>query len=273
MEIVNGFPSFSVVSCHLVLTLFALTSLMVLKQLASASVDSLRINKQMSNMKFLRTMFTSSGMELREVAQKVPWARAQIARVPEAARSTTGLGALLLPQRGTPRGQECNLGRLATENTECGITVIRPPLPFLFGCESPSSSRPACRITSHERGNRGGRILLRTRGHRLCKDWLAESCRRFGVACWAYCLIPDHVHLILTPDDSAGLALARAHWLLTRALSIRGGPGAEESQGLPSSVPEPSSLMPFGSRSPTLTLFVRRRRRYATQGVGRTRSG
>jgi hypothetical protein len=32
---------------------------------------------------------------------------------------------------------------------------------------------------------------------------------RFGVACLSYCLTPNHVHLILTPDDPAGLALAR----------------------------------------------------------------
>jgi hypothetical protein len=44
-------------------------------------------------------MFTSSGMELHEVGEKVLWARAQIARVPEAARSTTGLRASFLPQR------------------------------------------------------------------------------------------------------------------------------------------------------------------------------
>jgi hypothetical protein len=68
MEIVNGFPSFSVVSSHLVLTLFVLTSLTVLKHSALASVGSIRINRQVSHLKFLRTMFISSGIELHEVA-------------------------------------------------------------------------------------------------------------------------------------------------------------------------------------------------------------
>ena len=67
MEIFNGFPSFAVVSCHLVLTLFTLISLTVLKHLARASVDSLRINKQMSNLKFVRAMFTFNGMELHDI--------------------------------------------------------------------------------------------------------------------------------------------------------------------------------------------------------------
>ena len=65
-----------------------------------------------------------------------------------------------------------------------------------------------------QRGNRGERIFFELEDFRLYKDWLAESCRRFGVACWAYCLMPNHVHLILTPDDGAGLALALAQGCL-----------------------------------------------------------
>ena len=70
MEILNGFPSFAVVSCHLAFTLCALSSLTVLRHLASASVDSLRINKQMSNLEFLRAMFTTNGMELHDIGLK-----------------------------------------------------------------------------------------------------------------------------------------------------------------------------------------------------------
>src|SRR5271165_5934731 len=101
MEIVNGFPSFAVVSCHLAFTLFALSSLMVVRHLACASVDSLRINKQMSNLKFVRAMFTSKGMKLHDIGQKVLWAGAQIAaRVAEAREVNDGLRALFLPQHG-----------------------------------------------------------------------------------------------------------------------------------------------------------------------------
>jgi putative transposase len=31
-----------------------------------------------------------------------------------------------------------------------------------------------------QRGNRGERIFFETADYRLYKDWLAESCRRFG---------------------------------------------------------------------------------------------
>ena len=74
-----------------------------------------------------------------------------------------------------------------------------------------------------QRGNRGERIFFEAEDFRLYKDWLAQSCRRFGVACWAYCLMPNHVHLILTPDDAAGLALAlsRAHRLYAGFVNAR----------------------------------------------------
>jgi putative transposase len=64
-----------------------------------------------------------------------------------------------------------------------------------------------------QRGNRRERVFLEEADYALYGDWLAESCRHFGVAVWAYCLMPNHVHLILTPSDAAGigLALARAH--------------------------------------------------------------
>ena len=42
---------------------------------------------------------------------------------------------------------------------------------------------------------------------------IAQSCRAARVAVWGYCLMPNHVHLILVPDDEGGLraALAEAH--------------------------------------------------------------
>ena len=46
-----------------------------------------------------------------------------------------------------------------------------------------------------------------------CRDWLAEAAHEARVAVWAWCLTPNHVHLILVPQDEDGLrrALARAH--------------------------------------------------------------
>jgi putative transposase len=54
---------------------------------------------------------------------------------------------------------------------------------------------------------------------------LAEGCRAAGVAVWAYCLMPNHVHLILVPADEGGLraALAEAHRRYTRHVNFREG--------------------------------------------------
>jgi putative transposase len=41
-----------------------------------------------------------------------------------------------------------------------------------------------------QRGNRRERIFFEDGDYALYRDWLAESCRRFGVSCWAYCLMP-----------------------------------------------------------------------------------
>jgi putative transposase len=51
---------------------------------------------------------------------------------------------------------------------------------------------------------------LRTGDYVLYRDRLAERCRKASVACWAYCLMPNHVHLILVPATADGLARAIA---------------------------------------------------------------
>jgi len=47
----------------------------------------------------------------------------------------------------------------------------------------------------------------------LYRDLLATNCRAAKVEVWAWCLMPNHVHLILVPSDPDGLrrALARVH--------------------------------------------------------------
>jgi putative transposase len=74
-----------------------------------------------------------------------------------------------------------------------------------------------------QRGHRGERIFAAADDYALYRDWLTESFRRFGVAVWAYCQMPNHVHLILTPADAEGLALAlaRAHRLYSGFVNAR----------------------------------------------------
>jgi REP-associated tyrosine transposase len=74
-----------------------------------------------------------------------------------------------------------------------------------------------------QRGNRRERVFFEEGDYALYRDWLGESCRRFGVEVWAYCQMPNHVHLILTPQDGEGLALAlsRAHRLYAGFVNAR----------------------------------------------------
>jgi putative transposase len=39
-------------------------------------------------------------------------------------------------------------------------------------------------------------------------DLMAEWCRKCNVAIWAYCLMPNHVHLVAVPEAEEGLRLA-----------------------------------------------------------------
>jgi putative transposase len=52
---------------------------------------------------------------------------------------------------------------------------------------------------------------------------MAAACAEHGVDVWAYCLMPNHVHLVVVPGDAEGLALAvgRAHGRYTRAINFR----------------------------------------------------
>jgi putative transposase len=54
---------------------------------------------------------------------------------------------------------------------------------------------------------------------------MAEHCAAARVAVWAYCLMPNHVHLILVPETETGLrdALGPAHRRYTMAVNAREG--------------------------------------------------
>ncbi len=76
-----------------------------------------------------------------------------------------------------------------------------------------------------QRGNRRQRVFFSEADYRLYLDLLAEHTRVARVAVWAYCLMPNHVHLILVPRDGEGLraALGEAHRRYTRHINVREG--------------------------------------------------
>jgi putative transposase len=64
-----------------------------------------------------------------------------------------------------------------------------------------------------QRGNGRARTFFSDADYALYRDLLAQHCGAANVQLWAWCLMPNHVHLILVPSNSDGLrrALAAVH--------------------------------------------------------------
>jgi putative transposase len=74
-----------------------------------------------------------------------------------------------------------------------------------------------------QRGNRRQQVFFSDADYQTYVGLLAESCRKAHVEVWAYCLMPNHVHLILVPREADGLraALADAHRRYSREINFR----------------------------------------------------
>lgn len=90
-----------------------------------------------------------------------------------------------------------------------------------------------------QRGNRRQQTFFGPDDYGFYKDLLAEWARRAEVEVWAWCLMPNHVHLILTPAEPDGLhrALGEAHRRYTRHVNARAGWTGYLWQGRFSSAP------------------------------------
>jgi putative transposase len=64
-----------------------------------------------------------------------------------------------------------------------------------------------------QRGIGRARTFLSEADYALYRELLGRHCREADVAVWAWCLTPNHVHLIFVPSDADGLrrALAAVH--------------------------------------------------------------
>ncbi len=89
----------------------------------------------------------------------------------------------------------------------------------------PRSSRIVVPGVAHhvtQRGNRRQQTFFSAGDYARYRDLAAEGCRRAGVTVLAWCLMPNHVHLILVPQSGDGLraALGNAHrdyaWTINR---------------------------------------------------------
>jgi putative transposase len=75
------------------------------------------------------------------------------------------------------------------------------------------------------RGNRREPIFFRDGDQDTYRGVLAEHLRQEAVEVWAYCFMPNHVHLILCPstEDGLGRALGGAHRRWSHWINARAG--------------------------------------------------
>jgi putative transposase len=76
-----------------------------------------------------------------------------------------------------------------------------------------------------QRGNRRQRTFFLDEDYATYRELMATWCRMRGVEVWAYCLMPNHVHLVGVPQDETALrsAIGEAHRRYTLAVNTREG--------------------------------------------------
>ena len=76
-----------------------------------------------------------------------------------------------------------------------------------------------------QRGNRRQQTFFGDEDYLAYLELMAEWCTMYNVQIWAYCLMPNHVHLIAVPKtkDGLNLAIGEAHRRYTRRINFREG--------------------------------------------------
>lgn len=74
-----------------------------------------------------------------------------------------------------------------------------------------------------QRGNRRQPVFFSDDDYRAYLALIRDACERAGTAVLAYCLMPNHVHLIMVPRHENGLrgAIAEAHRRYSRRVNFR----------------------------------------------------
>jgi putative transposase len=76
-----------------------------------------------------------------------------------------------------------------------------------------------------QRGNRRQQTFFSDEDYEAYVGLMAEWCRKCQVTIWAWCLMPNHVHLVAVPHTRDGLArgIGEAHRRYTRRINFREG--------------------------------------------------
>ena len=76
-----------------------------------------------------------------------------------------------------------------------------------------------------QRGNRRQKTFFCEDDYRYYIELISKFSRRSETEVWAYCLMPNHVHLVMVPGEEDGLRapLGEAHQRYTRHINFREG--------------------------------------------------
>jgi len=74
-----------------------------------------------------------------------------------------------------------------------------------------------------QRGNRRAQTFFEDGDYALYESLLSEAAQKAGADIWCYCLMPNHVHIIIVPSDADGLrrTFADAHRRYTGYINTR----------------------------------------------------
>ncbi len=74
-----------------------------------------------------------------------------------------------------------------------------------------------------QRGHRRAQVLFEDEDYQLYRNLLAQAARKAGSQILCYCLMPDHVHIIIMPNEEDGLrrTFADAHRRYTGYVNVR----------------------------------------------------
>ena len=78
----------------------------------------------------------------------------------------------------------------------------------------PRIARLVCPGVPHhvtQRGNRRGQVFFSDADYRTYLAWLQFDVRRYHAEVLAYCLMPNHVHLVLVPSDKRSIEYVLRH--------------------------------------------------------------
>ncbi len=101
-----------------------------------------------------------------------------------------------------------------------------------------------------QRGNRRQMTFFCDEDYLAYVELMSDWCSRFKVEVWAYCLMPNHVHLIAVPTSEDGLrrAIGEAHRRYSRRINFREGWRGHLWQGRFASYPMDEMYLLAGAR-------------------------